>query len=312
MFVFFLPVIILSYGADVFISKNLAKSSSGANPAWKAIFNGKVNSDIVIYGSSRATEHLDPKIFSDSLKHTTYNLAVYAHNFWLQYLRHRLLLKYNPKPKVIIYSLDFATFQKRADLFDPGQFLPYMLDDTLIEKYTKSYKGYTVYDYKIPLVRYYGQMRYIHQAISQFTGKAPDVPDTAKGYSPSAEQTFTVFAEMAAKQNGYEIEFDKPSLVLFDQYLRECQKDNIRVIFVYTPEYIDGQHFIRNRAQLFDIIHQFSKKYDIPFYDYTADTMSYKKTYFYNSEHLNKTGSQLFTKKFVGNLKHRDGAMFKF
>src|ERR1700692_382125 len=93
LLVFFLPIIILSYGADVFISKNLAKSSSGANPSWKDVFDGTVNSDIVIYGSSRATEQLDPKIFSDSLKHSTYNLGVYAHNFWLQFLRHRLLLK---------------------------------------------------------------------------------------------------------------------------------------------------------------------------------------------------------------------------
>jgi predicted glycoside hydrolase/deacetylase ChbG (UPF0249 family) len=110
----------------------------------------------------------------------------------------------------------------------------------------------------------------------------------------------------------YEIEFDKPSLALFDQYLRECQKDSIKVIFVYAPEYIDGQHYIRNREQLFDIIHQFSKKYSIPLYDYTTDTMSYKKAYFYNSEHLNRTGSQLFTKKLVSDLKRRDGGMFKF
>jgi len=312
LLVFFLPIIILSYGADVLISKNLARSSSGANPSWKAIFNGTVNSDIVIYGSSRATEQLDPKILSDSLKHPAYNMGVYAHNFWLQYLRHRLLLKYNKKPKLIIHSLDFMTFQKRPDLFDPGQFLPYMLFDTLVEKYTISYKGYNVYDYEIPLVRYYGQMRYIHQAFSMFTGKTPDIPDPDKGYAPNTQQSFTVFAELLARQKDYKIEFDKPSLALFDKYLRQCQKDSIKVIFVYTPEYIDGQHFIANREQLFDIIHQFSKKYNIPFYDYTTDTMSYKKAYFYNSEHLNKMGSQLFTKKLVGDLKHRNGEMFKF
>jgi hypothetical protein len=312
LLVFVSPIIILLYGLDVFISKNLAKSNSGDNIYWKPIFKGTVDADIVIYGSSRATEIIDPKILSDSLKQSAYNMGIYAHNFWLQYLRHRLILKYNKKPQLIIHSLDFLTFQKRADLFDPGQFLPYMLFDTLVKKYTISYRGYNVFDYDVPLVRYYGQLNYIHQAFSIFTAKTPDVPDPNKGYFPNTQQSFTVFTDWLTKRKQYEIEFDKPSLQLFDKYLAECQKDNIRVVFVYAPEYIDGQRYIGNRKQLFDIIHQFSKKYNIPLYDYSNDTMSYKKAYFYNSEHLNKMGSQLFTKKFAGDLKHNNSDVLKF
>jgi hypothetical protein len=51
------------------------------------------------------------------------------------------------------------------------------------------------------------------------------------------------------------------------------------------------------------LIGHFSKKYDVPLLDHSNDAMSYKTIYFYNSEHLNKTGAQLFSKKLAGDLE---------
>ncbi len=50
---FILPVIILSYGVDYFLSTVLKRSNSFADgefPVWNDLFEGKINSDIVIYG----------------------------------------------------------------------------------------------------------------------------------------------------------------------------------------------------------------------------------------------------------------------
>jgi len=308
LFVFFAPIAILSYSLDVMISNNLRKSNAGENSDWRDIYDGTINSDILIYGSSRAWQIIHPQTISDSLHQNTYNLGIQAHNFWLQYLRHRLLLKYNKKPKVIIQSLDFLTFQKRPDLYDPGQFLPYMLFDTLITKYTTNYKGYTWFDYTVPLVRYYGQMLFLHRAFSLYTHKIPDPPDRIKGYMAYDMPFTNVFTDGKLKIKSYHIQFDTATIRLFDKYLLECRENKIKMIFVYTPEYIAGQRFVANRDQLFELIHRFSKIYNIPFYDYSNDTICYKTAYFYNSEHLNKAGSLLFSKKFAHDLKLGDMA----
>jgi hypothetical protein len=50
----------------------------------------------------------------------------------------------------------------------------------------------------------------------------------------------------------------------------------------------------------------FGKKYDIPYLDYSNDTMSFNKVYFYNSTHMNIRGAELFSKKLVMDLK-KDG-----
>ena len=55
LFFFIAPIFLLSYFFDIYISKNLKKSNRFAEkeyPTWNAIYEGKVNSDLLIFGSS--------------------------------------------------------------------------------------------------------------------------------------------------------------------------------------------------------------------------------------------------------------------
>lgn len=291
------------YTVDRFISGNIRKLNRGENSVWRDLYDGKINSDIVIYGASRAWQHIDPKILSDSLNYSAYNLGIQGYDFRIQYLRHLLLLKYNRKPKLIIQTIDFLTFQTRNGLLDPSQYLPYMLYEPLMKKYTSTYTGYTWYDYEIPLVRYYGQIAPIHQAFSIFFNKLTNPIDRVKGYA-SYDQTFVnAFNQGDAYPNSYQIQFDPKTVQLFNDYLLQCQKLNIKIVFVYTLEYIAGQKTIKNRIQLFSLIHNFSKKYNVILYDYSNDEMSFNKNDFYNSEHMNTKGAQLFSKKLARDLE---------
>ena len=59
----------------------------------------------------------------------------------------------------------------------------------------------------------------------------------------------------------------------------------------------------KNRGEVLSLYTNYSHKYNIPFYDYSNDAISYQKKYFYNTNHLNKTGAELFTAKFIDTLK---------
>lgn len=303
---FFLPIVILSYILDVFISNNLKKSNNFAQKeysTWNAIIDGNVNSDIVIYGSSRAWVHFNSTMISDSLQIPTYNLGIDGHNFWLQYLRHKMLLERNQKPKVIIVSVDMFTLQKVKNLYNSEQFLPYMLWNKEIKKATISYQGFDNTDYEIPLMRYFGKKKEIETAIRYFSGHLSNPICRVKGYQGLNRVWSKDFNKAKSSMKNYEVKIDPETLLLFRQFISECKQNSIKLIFVNAPEYKEGQEFTINRKEVLTIYKGLSKQYKIPFYDFSNDSICFQKKYFYNSVHLNRIGAELFTAKFIDTLK---------
>jgi hypothetical protein len=114
------------------------------------------------------------------------------------------------------------------------------------------------------------------------------------------------FDNARKKLGTYNILIDSSTIILFDKFLADCSSDNIKIILVYSPEFIDGQNFVKNRNEIIELYARYSKKYNIPFLDYSDDEICYKKEYFYNASHLNKTGSDLFMQKFIRDLRYSD------
>jgi len=302
---FVAPIVILAYFVDVFISNNLKKCNGvaiGEYTTWNDLNEGKINSDIVIYGSSRAWKHLSPKIITQKTNISAYNLGIEGHNFWLQNLRHEILLKKNKKPKLIIFSVDIFTLQKNKDLYNSEQFLPYMLWNNQIEETTISYNGFNRFDYNMPLIRYYGKYKEVVKAVSVFLKPTNNKIKRVNGYQGQNKKWSDDFSKAKLKMNKYKISLDEKTVVLFEKFLKDMNEEGVKVVFVYTPEFIEGQKFIQGRKELISLYSKFSKQYNIPFYDFSKDAICYRKDFFYNSNHLNKEGAELFTRKFVDTL----------
>lgn len=297
---------LLSYFADVFISTNLKRSNKFAEKeysTWNTILESKVNSDIVIYGNSRAWVQFNSTMIKDSLLVPTYNLGIDGHGFWLQYLRHKMLLEYNKKPKLIIISVDMFSLEKRKDLYNYEQFLPYMLWNAEIKKATIDYDGFKSFDYDLPLTRYYGKTEALETAIRFFSGHLSNPICRIKGYQGQDESWNTDFDKAKLTMKNYEVKTDPETIILFEKFIVDCKQQGIQLIFVNAPEYIEGQKYIKNRGEILAIYAKFSKQNQIPFYDYSNDVICYQKKYFYNSVHMNKTGAELFTAKLIDTLK---------
>ncbi len=310
---FVVPIILIGGLGDWYISKTLRKSNSyaeGEYSTWNAILEGNINSDIVVYGSSRAWVHVSPAILKDSLKMSVYNFGIDGHNFWLQYLRHDLYLQHNKKPKVIIQTLDFSTLMKQKTLYNPDQFLPYMLWNKKIKDATLSYEGYKFFDYEIPLVRYYGKLNAFKEVKRLIRKPDANLPERIRGYKGMDRQWNNDFQNAKLKLKKINIELDSKSVALFEKYLQECQSKHIKMIFVYTPEYIEGQNLIVNKKDIISLYRQFSIKYNIPFYDYSNDALSMNQDNFYNALHLNKVGSEKFSRKLAATLKVKNPTLF--
>jgi hypothetical protein len=96
---------------------------------------------------------------------------------------------------------------------------------------------------------------------------------------------------------------DPKDVRLFDSFLKYCKENDVKVILVFTPQYFQAIEWEKKYNHAIDIFHSFSEKYDIPFLDYSNDSMCYDTAYFIDTSHLNKTGAELFSLKLANDIK---------
>lgn len=68
--------------------------------------------------------------------------------------------------------------------------------------------------------------------------------------------------------------------------------------------YILITNFIELNDSIFAIYSNAARLNNIPFFNYSNDSISYNTKYFYNSEHLNQFGSEIFTRKLAMDIKN--------
>jgi hypothetical protein len=297
---------LLAIGTDALLSNMLrqTKEYPGEFEVMNDIYASKAVCDVAIYGSSRAWNHVDPRILHDSLQLSFYNFGINGQNFWLQHLRHREFLAYNVRPTYILMSLDMFTFQPKNELYNTMQFYPYMLWNENVRTYTKSYLGFKTMDYYVPLVRYSGKRKALSAIVNNTLGPNRNAPNFRfRGFTGLDKPWTDDFDNAKSKLGFYRVEVDGSLIKLFDEFLNECAMLNIKVILVYSPEYIQGQEFVANRDSIFTIFQAAARKYKLHFLDYSQDELCKSKELFFNASHLNKTGADIFSRKLAHDLQ---------
>lgn len=297
---FFVPPILVLLPIDIYLSKGLKNTSLAAAEyeVWNDLFYNNISPEVAIYGSSRAWVHINPMIVEDSLGLSAYNFGIDGHNFWLQYYRHKTLLK-NTTPKTIIHSVDINTLKKRRELYNYEQFLPYMLWNREIYEATKNYEGFNIVDFTIPLARYIGKNKTLNAMMLRNKGKSI----RTQGFQGQNREWNDDLKRAKTQMGSYTADLDNASVELFRQYIQECKSLDINLILVYTPEYIEGQQFVTNRSEIMTLLKGIAQENNLPFLDYSDHYLSMDKKYFYNSMHLNATGAEIFTRIMAHDIK---------
>lgn len=303
---FFMPIALLAYPLDRILSNFVQQTSHVSFAAdefsiWNDLYNGELNADIAVYGSSRAWVHFNTPMMTDSLHKECYNLGIDGHNFWLQYLRHKIYFANNPKPKTILFSVDYSTLIRRTDLYNYYQFMPYMLWDETIYELTQGMKGFDWFDYHIPLWRYVGEYNLFsgvlkHQTLTQ-------IEQREKGYAGEKSSWNGDFDLAKQSMESYQVEIDTPSLELFRFFLSNCKADGIDVKLVYAPIYHEGLQFISNNAELKQLFQMLADEQNFDFWDYSNHPISMDKSKFYNAAHMNVIGANEFTQEIIKALQ---------
>ncbi len=294
----------LLYAFSYIVDAGLKKSHSYYYAEWNDIFHGTVNANMVITGSSRAYVHVSPRILDSSLHMNAYNLGMNGTKFLMQYDRFKIYLKHNKKPRYVIQTLDFSMLAENYELYAYQQFLPY-LSDPDIKEMTEKYKGkFGFGEYYFPMFKYNNQGALVVEGLKSFAGRGGKGPKY-KGYEGQPKPWDAAFATTTASSAGmspYDQVVDSLSLAKFNEFMALCSRENIKVILVFPPVYSEYIPVFKNRVEILHLFESTAAKYNFPMLNFLDDELCADKHMFYNSQHLNKTGAEIFSRKLAQKL----------
>lgn len=294
--------LLLFYGLDFIITKGLRKTNSEVNGTFNKVMHGQINADLIINGSSKALVQVSPKILDSILEVDSYNIGMDGSPFLPQNLQFNLYLKHNKHPKRIIQVVSNGFLSKSNELIYYMKFAPYLSINEVAEL-TKQYDGFSKADYYLPYLKYSGNYGMIINGFANNFGLDLKAYKFYKGYTEKDKSWDNSFNEFVKENpDGVYRKMDSVSVLLFQEYIKTCKNLNIDLILVYPPTYIKSQQYINNKKDIIKFYKEISTNNNIPFLDYSDIELSYSTDYFYNSQHLNKKGAEIFSALLANDL----------
>lgn len=286
-----LAVIISGFvGADHYVTHLYHELETSPYGGWNDIFHKEINSDYIIMGSSRAYAQFNPAILDSILNINSYNLGYNGRQVRSQLLKYKIYrTEQTHKPKVILYELSpysFSSYKK----YESFQFVPYLQKKTMWNTFHEI-EGFTWTDKYVPYWRY---RNYKNEIRRIRRGTSPYCKDKYKTYKGFCSFDYHWNNKFDSTETLYYLH-NKKTIQAFNQFINECEKDDIKVIFILSPYYIKATENIKNKELMHQQIEKIAMKHQIPILDYTQHPISYDTAYFYNYSHLNRKGANLFT-----------------
>ena len=276
------------------VCRHLAADAKGGTTYHYNYIANKTSEDIILMGSSRMCRHYNPQILEDSLGMSVYNTGIKGNGIILNYgLLELIVGRYSPK--LIVYDV-FA-----FDMYDDSRFA----DDNV--RYLDNLKDY----YDVPAIReifedvnpsekwkLYSQMYRYNSKLPRILGdRFHPTEKYNKGYNPYYGTMDYVKEEDDRNDLG---SVDSLKLKYVRKFIELAKEKDITLIFSASPRFGAVPD---NRYN--DPIKAICREMGVPFIDYYADPEFTSNTeYFHDSNHLNNVGSDVFTRKFIKEIRN--------
>ncbi|MBN2400396.1 MAG: hypothetical protein JXI33_08680 [Candidatus Aminicenantes bacterium] len=258
----------------------------------------KADSDIIVFGSSRANHHYVPEIFENALKMSFYNAGRDGAGIFYHTAVLKSILKRN-KSKVII--LDYAGgFDKRERDYDRlSCLLPYYKYHDEIRRIIELKSSFE----RIKMVSaiYPFNSEILNIAIGNMKTNKDNYID-AQGYIPLDGE---LQAEIEFADNAINYEIDNNKVNYFKEFIFIAKKAGAKVIIIYSPIYEKYQ-----KKQEIDICRSICNSMNVPFLDFSKNNLFLQnRQLFRDVEHLNHKGAIVFSNIVVNKIKFVSSAI---
>lgn len=260
------------------------------------IIKGKINSDILIFGSSRGARDIIAQEISDQTQKSCYNISYPGSDIsFHEFLLEQLLKNKNRRPRIIILAVD------DPDEFMPGVSIKFRFDRLYpLVKYESIRKTLVEKGEKNRLLIDLFILHQLNQSNFDLRKKHFSALDTLllDGSMPISFQ-----------KKGYEFNFTKASdysankelkskVEYFIQFVEMCKKNDFDLIIAFPPNY--GLPNLTFEKRIIDL----SKGQHVYYVKYNTKQKEFSdKKFFYDGGHLVKRGAEIFTSEIVQLIK---------
>lgn len=250
----------------------------------------KTHEDILVFGSSRAIHHYDPRILANALNSSCYNCAEDGNGILLHYPRIEMILQ-RYTPRIIIYDLipkyDFLQYDNTSFL---GILRPYS-DNSLVKEVIRDIDENELLKLHSNLYKYNSSfLEILMQRFSHSTVTAKDF-----SYTPLASE-MDYEPGPTGKFEGDGIDSLKYS------YLGEladlCRSHGVELFFTASPWYKMSE------SDAYAPIYKLCKEKGVTFLNHNFDkSFNLDKKYFHDPAHLDQYGAETFSSLIAHEIK---------
>lgn len=295
----------LAYSIHHMLIAGLRISQADDFQVWNQLLDGQINSEVLILGSSRALVQFDCTVIEGMTRHSCFNLGLDGSMVNLQEPLFQTYLRYNKFPKTVIQVVGLTDLTLGKP-YRPYQYIPYLGEKVIYKNLVSLYPDFVRFKH-VPL---YGFVIYKNKLLNPAIQgllpthlQRPRLSKRVKGFLAVDEQwnnDFDQFTKIYPK--GQNIDIAPQSVKALKSIIETCKKHNINVILVFPPAYYEAFDYIPNTRDVIALYRDISTKYNIQFLDYSQNPITRQKSYFYNTQHLNKTGAEYFSKIFTAGI----------
>ncbi len=300
---FFLLCGLLAVVLDWAIDHGLKRITTSNYGVVNRVVAGRINTEVVISGSSRALAHYDPAIIGRVVGASAFNLGQDGSHTEEQLAILKAYLRHNARPKLVVQNLDMHTFTATKDILDPVQYLPHLAEPALYATLHRMNPEVWKWRY-VPLYGYAVEDMRFHwmEGLMAWFGVQP-AEDRFDGFGPTDaawNQDFDRFKRR--NPEGVSFSIDPAGVRALEEIITVCQSNGVGIVLVYSPQYQEMLELVDNRTEVFARFHEIADRFQVPLWDYSQSEICGRKEFFYNSQHLNLHGSEVFTTELANRL----------
>ena len=249
----------------------------------------KIESEIIVIGSSRATHHYVPEVFENLLKTDFWNAGRDGHNIFYQLAIMKAILK-RYTPKIIIVDLDISF--KKESFERLNSLLPYYKKHEEIRDIIKLRGPYE----KIKLLSQIYPFNSIILTIIIGNLKINKIrKPNNKGYIAERRG----WNDDIERKNSKIYTPDSQKIETLKEMIKLSKNSGAKLIAVYSPLFT-----IENTNPGIDICKKLCLSENVPLYNFINDTLFINnKTLFHNKLHLNHYGASIFSQIIANRIK---------
>lgn len=297
--VFVVLVLLVDYGiGKLFVFAKETALSKHPEDMWlkSSYAVEKVNSDVIIIGSSTATHHYIPSMIENGTNLSTYNCGQDGCFFLYSACEiNTILERYHPK--VIIWDINPHSLLDTddGDEYQNMRYLSYYYNnDTVIKNYVNNKNIRMKYLYVLNGFKYNSHFIYTFYPLV-------NTSSTQQGYIPLDVSKKTIFDKREVSWNGTWVDNEITEL---KNTIKNCQINGVKLIIVTSPYYAQYNNSVK---EICDEFAAMMSDLDVEYFNLLyAEPFDSDPSLFRDNAHLNTKGAMIMTDTLIKTINFYD------